>query len=87
MTGNHPNPPAAESAEQIPGPWRAAPYSSIVGCGVVGPRGMIVAAVPGPKEHAEPIAKLIAATPDLYAALKRLDEVVLATVSEDVSHG
>ena len=50
--------------------WRATRYSSVVGTGVVGPRGVVIATVPGPKEHAEPIAKLIAAAPELLSALK-----------------
>lgn len=52
-------------------PWRAAPYSSVVGCGVVGLRGMLIATIPGPKKHAEPIARLIAAAPDLLALAKQ----------------
>lgn len=46
-------------------PWRAAPFSGIVGCGVVGKRGIVIATVPGPKDHAEPISRLIAASPQL----------------------
>jgi hypothetical protein len=51
-------------------PWRAAPWSSVVGCGVVGKRGMVIATIPGPKEHAEPIARLLAAAPDLLEACR-----------------
>ena len=70
----------------VPGaPWRAAPYSSIVGCGVVGRGGMMIASIPGPKEHAEPIAKLVASVPDLLADIERLTRE-LAEARELIAH-
>ena len=68
------NPPA--SLSHTPGPWRLTPYSSIVGRGVVAPRGIVVATVTG--DGALPVAKangaLIAAAPDLLEALRALVE-------------
>lgn len=68
-------------------PWRAAPYSSIVGCGVVGKRGMMIASIPGPKEHAEPIARLIAEAPELLKALEDICAHEFTYVGTDADTG
>lgn len=63
-------PLAAAAASPTAAPWRATPFSSIVGCGVVGARGLVIATVPGDKEHAEANARLIAAAPELSRAAR-----------------
>lgn len=57
-------------------PWRATPYSSIVGCGVVGTDGVVIATVPGSKEHAGPIAQLLAASPELLETLREAADAI-----------
>lgn len=49
-----------------PGPWRASPYSSIVGIAISAP-GSVIAGVRGDQPTAEANARLIAAAPSLLA--------------------
>lgn len=54
------------SAKHTPGPWRATPYSSIVGIAISSPAS-VVAGVRGDQVTAEANARLIAAAPNLLA--------------------
>ena len=78
------------SAAHTPGPWVSAPFSSIVGAPVVSQQGRTVAKVSYPYTPGMPQAAidecvanghLIAAAPDLLAALKLIEaEASLADV-------
>ena len=57
--------------KHTPGPWRASPYSSIVGIAITAPSAHI-AGVRGDVEIATANAKLIAAAPDLAMALHQI---------------
>lgn len=53
-------------AKHTSGPWKATPYSSIVGIAISG-AGYVIAGVRGDREFSEANARLIAAAPDLLA--------------------
>jgi hypothetical protein len=65
-------------------PWRATRYSSVVGLGVIGAQGRIIAMVPtlpnlsaDQLREAESIVHLLAEAPALYDTLDEVNQVLL----------
>lgn len=92
------------AGQHTPGPWEAGHYSSVVGLPVVAQpdptqNTIIICGVRGNREEAEANARLIAAAPDLFAALaevavlghgkctigKPLAEMIRAAISKALS--
>lgn len=59
------------SAQHTPGPWRATPYSSIVGIAISG-GGFVIAGVRSDRPTAEANAHLIVAAPTMLAKLRQI---------------